>query len=90
MATLLRPGARLLLGTPFDWAARATPVEAWIGGHSQRTDDEGAAIPRLLRLMNDDLRLKAVADDTGWPWELRLHERATVNYRSYLLAVEKW
>jgi SAM-dependent methyltransferase len=88
-AGLLRPRARLLLGTPFDWAARATPIESWIGGHSQRTDDAGAAVPRLHGLLGGDIPLRHLAEDTNWPWELRLHERASVHYRSYLLALEK-
>ena len=33
---LLEPGGKAILSTPYDWSPRATPIEAWLGGHSQR------------------------------------------------------
>ena len=35
----------LVLATPYDWSANATPFAAWLGGHSQRGDDAGACEP---------------------------------------------
>jgi len=61
MATALAPGGALLLATPFDWAARATPLAAWIGGHSGRGAMAGAAEP-LLEMLLDPSR--AGADGT--------------------------
>ena len=50
-AALLQPGGSLLLSTPFDWAARATPAAHWIGGHSQRGPGAGSAEPLLHSLL---------------------------------------
>jgi SAM-dependent methyltransferase/uncharacterized protein YbaR (Trm112 family) len=86
LAAQLAPGGRLLLATPFDWATRATPVQGWIGGHSQRGPDAGAAEPRLRALMEGQgLRLLGEAE---LPWQTRLHDRAHVAYRAHLLAAE--
>lgn len=85
----LRPGGRLLLATPFDWSERATPVEAWVGGHSQRTEDRGDAVARLRTLLNSRLPLCLVAEELDWPWQTRLHDRAVVLYRAYLLALQR-
>ncbi len=89
MAGSLRAGGALLLATPFDWAARATPVEHWIGGHSQRGDGAGAAEPLLAALLQsgahprsvDTLSLVGTGDN---PWHTRLHDRASVGYRTHL------
>jgi SAM-dependent methyltransferase/uncharacterized protein YbaR (Trm112 family) len=89
LARVLRPGGRLLLGTPFDWAARATPVEAWVGGHSQRGEDAGEPMTRLRALLGTGLPLDLVAEDPDWPWQTRLHDRATVHYRCHLLALDR-
>ncbi len=95
MADLLRPGGLLLLATPYDWAAHATPPAAWIGGHSQRAPDAGAGEPFLRALLREGAHAQSVAglrllgEDTGWPWQTRLHERSTVQYRSHLLALQR-
>ena len=95
MAALLRPGGRLLLATPYDWSARATPPAAWIGGHSQRAADGGAAEPFLRALLRDGAhpqsvaRLEPLGEVMDWPWHTRLHERSAVQYASHLLALQK-
>ncbi|MES9880735.1 MAG: methyltransferase domain-containing protein, partial [Sedimenticola sp.] len=33
---VLQPGGSTIIATPYDWSAVVTPIEAWIGGHSQR------------------------------------------------------
>lgn len=94
MAGALRPDGALLLGTPFDWSTRATPVEAWIGGHSQRGAGEGAAEPLVRALLTagahplslEGLLVHATADHA---WHTRLHERSAVLYRSQLMAVRR-
>src|SRR5699024_7492181 len=40
---VLAPGGEALLSVPFDWNAAATPVENWLGGHSQRGPHGGNA-----------------------------------------------
>ena len=93
MAALARPGGRLLLATPYDWSARATPPQAWIGGHSQRGADTGAAEPFLRALLTEGAHpqsipgLRLLGEDTAWPWQTRLHDRSAVHYASHLLAL---
>ena len=91
MAATLRPGGALLLATPFDWAARATPEANWIGGHSQRGPGKGAAEPLLHSLLSGThergvpgLRVAGTGEHA---WHTRLHDRAAVLYRSHLVAL---
>src|SRR5207244_13600015 len=53
MARVLRPGATALIATPYDWSPSATPVEQWLGGHSQRGALGGASEPVLRRLLDE-------------------------------------
>lgn len=93
LAALVRPGGQVLLATPYDWSNRATPLETWIGGHSQRGPDAGAAEPFLRRLLTEGAHPQAVpgvrivAEEKDWPWQTRLHDRSTVLYRTHLLAL---
>lgn len=95
LAAALAPGGRLLLASPYDWSTRATPVETWIGGHSQRADHAGAAEPFLRTLLSEGAHPQSVpglammAEDTAFPWHTRLHDRAAVRYASHLLALRR-
>ena len=95
MAEALAPAGRLLLATPYDWSTRATPVQTWIGGHSQRADHRGAPEPFLRALLTEGAHPQSVAglvllgEDAGFPWQTRLHDRAAVRYLSHLLAVRR-
>ncbi|MDA8249610.1 MAG: methyltransferase domain-containing protein [Rhodospirillales bacterium] len=95
LAAALAPGGRLLLATPYDWSARATPLETWIGGHSQRGAHQGAAEPLLRALLTADAHprsvsgLAALGEDPAFPWQTRLHDRATMRYASHLLALRR-
>ena len=93
MAAALRPGGALLLATPFDWAARATPAAHWIGGHSQRGDGRGAAEPLLLALLSGthdrSVPGLAVAGVGEHAWHTRLHDRSMVLYQTHLAAAYK-
>lgn len=92
---LLRPGGHLLLATPYDWSTAATPMECWIGGHSQRGPTRGDAEPFLHTLLTPGghpqsvggLSLVGERDDV--PWDVRLHARSRVSYRSHVLALRK-
>ena len=94
LAELVRSGGRLLLATPYDWSTRATPMETWIGGHSQRAADAGAAEPFLRALLTEGAHPQSVpgvrllAEQADWPWHTRLHARGMVLYRAHLLALE--
>jgi SAM-dependent methyltransferase/uncharacterized protein YbaR (Trm112 family) len=93
LARITRRGGHVLLATPYDWSTRATPMETWIGGHSQRAPHGGAAEPFLRTLLTEGAHPQAVpglrilAEEADWPWQTRLHERSTVLYRAHLLAL---
>ena len=94
LARLLRPGGTLLLATPFDWSTRATPLEAWIGGHSQRGAFAGAGAAFLQALLTPGAHTQSIAGmsllATGdRPWQTRLHDRASVTYRTFMAAARK-
>ena len=89
---LLRPGGSTLLATPYDWSPNATPVEAWIGGHSQRGPEGGASDRFLRQLLTPNAhpqsidKLRLTGELERIPWHARLHERSTVVYELHLLA----
>jgi SAM-dependent methyltransferase len=95
LARVLQPGGLALLACPYDWSPAATPVEAWLGGHSQRGPHRGASEPLLRGLLTPGghpeaiagLRIVAELDDL--PWQVRLHDRAAMTYRVHLVAVQK-
>jgi SAM-dependent methyltransferase/uncharacterized protein YbaR (Trm112 family) len=95
MAEALAPGGTLLLATPYDWAAHATPPAAWIGGHSQRAADGGAAEPFLRTLLRGGAHpqsvdgLSPLGEDAAFAWQTRLHDRSFVRYATHLLALRK-
>lgn len=90
---MLREGGGALISTPYDWSPNATPVEAWIGGHSQRGPDRGAAEPLLRALLTpgahplsvDGLEITGEIEDV--PWLTRLHDRSTVRYSAHVVSV---
>ncbi len=91
--SMLQEGGSALISTPYDWSPNATPVEAWIGGHSQRGPDKGAAEPLLRALLTPGAHPQSVKGLTimgeiqDVPWLTRLHERSTVTYSTHLVAV---
>ena len=95
LARVLAPGARAILSTPYDWSPAATPVEGWIGGHSQRGPEGGDSATALRLLLTPgahpaslgDLRL--VAESDAIPWQVRLHDRSAVHYQTHLLVTER-
>jgi SAM-dependent methyltransferase/uncharacterized protein YbaR (Trm112 family) len=92
---LLAPGGKALLTCPYDWSPGATPVEAWIGGHSQRGPAQGASEPALRALLTPGTHpaaiqgLRIVAEEESVPWRVRLHERSAVDYRVHLMVVRR-
>lgn len=91
----LAPGGRALLACPYDWSPGATPVEAWVGGHSQRGKWDGSPEEVLRALLTPGAhpassdRLRIVAERASVPWRVRLHDRSAVDYRCHLIVVEK-
>jgi SAM-dependent methyltransferase len=83
-AGLLRPGGHLLLCTPRDWNVSATPADSWVGARSAEAAaaDLGAWAERV-----SGLELVARTEDHGW--DVRVHARATMHYRSDLLVLRR-
>jgi SAM-dependent methyltransferase len=80
-----------IVSTPYEWTAQATPVEQWIGGHSQRGPTSGAGEPILREFLTTgrtDGTGPAWAIESerdGVPWYLSTHERSVVEYSLHVL-----
>jgi SAM-dependent methyltransferase/uncharacterized protein YbaR (Trm112 family) len=89
----LKPGGHALLATPYDWSPAATPVETWIGGHSQRGPDRGSAEPLLRKLLTPNSHpqsipnLKICAEINNHPWAVRTHARSVTVYNTHIVAL---
>ena len=87
---VLRPGGVVWLASPYDWSVGATPFEGWIGGHSQRGADGGAAEPRLRSLLTPEVSgLELIAEERDVPWRLRLHARGVMEYQVDLVVARR-
>jgi SAM-dependent methyltransferase len=93
MSRVLRRDGAALLSVPFDWAGQVTPLEAWLGGHSQRASHNGSPEAILDMLLQDGplaagaLRRHGAAREV--PWQVRLHERSCMHYSAYLVAARQ-
>lgn len=91
----LVPGGRAIICTPYDWSPGATPIEGWIGGHSQRGPQGGDSATALRALLTPNAhpssieQLELIADAGALPWRVRLHDRSTVEYATHLVVAEK-
>jgi len=92
---MLAPGGAAILASPYDWAPGATPVEAWFGGHSQRSPLRGDSKAMVRSLLTPGARpdslehLEIINERDDLPWHVRLHNRSTMTYRTHLLAARK-
>lgn len=95
LARTLRPEGCSVLASPYDWSSAATPVEAWLGGHSQRSDSVGSSQRFVRELLTPGGHpaaiegLQVIAEYPHVPWCVRLHERAIMHYHSDLLVMKK-
>lgn len=87
-ARVLRSGGNVAIATPYDWAPTATPVEQWLGGHSQRSEQQGASEP-VVRSMLRELGFEIVSERDNVPWRLRLHDRSAVEYAVHVIAARR-
>ncbi len=95
IARILKPAGKLILSCPYDWSSGATPLEAWLGGHSQRSPAAGSSEALLRNLLTpgahgssiNDLTLTAEKDQI--PWHVRLHDRSATTYASHLLVATR-
>lgn len=92
LARVLNSGGHAVIASPFDWSSVATPFEAWIGGHSQRGPLGGSSQAELERILGPQdpgkLGLRCVATGEA-AWAIHVHERATMQYRTFLAAARK-
>jgi SAM-dependent methyltransferase/uncharacterized protein YbaR (Trm112 family) len=95
LARVLQERGKVVLACPYDWSAAATPLEAWLGGHSQRSPTAGSSEAVLRSLLTPGAHpsslgtLKLMAEREGLPWHVRLHDRSTMTYRLHMVAAEK-
>ncbi len=92
---ILKPHGHAIISSPYDWSTAATPMETWIGGHSQRGPLEGNAEKLLEALLTPGAHpqsapnLEIKAERRNVPWQTRLHDRSYVNYDTHVLALRR-
>ncbi|MCS6911681.1 MAG: methyltransferase domain-containing protein [Myxococcales bacterium] len=95
LGRVLQVGGYAILATPYDWSPGATPIEGWVGGHSQRGPEAGSseqALRALLGVGGHPAALPGLclaAEVLSLPWPVRLHDRGTLHYRVHLAVVER-
>jgi len=93
LARVLAPEGRAVLASPYEWTAAVTPLEGWLGGHSQRGPLGGSSAAELRRLLARDSRpggapaLYIDAERPDVDWTMEMHERARVSYRLDMVRV---
>lgn len=91
LADTLAPGGTAILACPYDWSAAVTPVEQWLGGHSQRGPDRGDPRAILNRVFRESTTQagtpcwEVLADRDRLPWLVRLHDRSVNHYDVHLV-----
>jgi SAM-dependent methyltransferase/uncharacterized protein YbaR (Trm112 family) len=86
----LAPGGAVLLTTPYDWSPNATPIDQWLGGHSQRGPSQGSSSSELRRVLAAlDIGLRIQSEKDRVPWRVYVNERASMDYAVHLLHLRK-
>jgi SAM-dependent methyltransferase len=95
LGRIMKPSGGGLISAPYDWNVNATPIEAWLGGHSQRSESQGASEIMLRSLLSGGehsyaiQELELLSESEAVPWSLRLHDRSFMNYLVHLVVVRK-
>ncbi len=95
LSRVLMEGGKAVLSCPYDWSAAATPLEAWLGGHSQRSPRAGSSEGILRALLTPNSHpgsintLRMTAERNDLAWNVRLHERSTMTYKAHLVVAER-
>ena len=95
LAHVLKENGKAVVACPYDWSAAATPLEAWLGGHSQRSPVAGSPETILRMLLTPGAHsssipsLKLSAERDNLPWQVRLHDRSTMTYKLHLVVATK-
>ncbi len=83
ISRVTRPGGDVAVATPLDWASHATPSSAWL--------DSPEALAAMIAMANrgipDATPLTPTGPPLDLPWSVRLHDNATVTYRSRLVTL---
>lgn len=95
LSRVLVPGGRGVVASPYDWTSPVTPLEAWLGGHSQRGPQAGSSTAEVRRILARDNRpggapelfIDAERDDVRWTTPM--HERASVEYQLDMFRVRR-
>jgi SAM-dependent methyltransferase/uncharacterized protein YbaR (Trm112 family) len=88
---ILAPDGRAWVGCPYDWSPTATDPVYWLGGHSQRSGEEGSSPAMLKALMTPGAlphslpHFRLLAELSGVPWTVRLHDRSQMIYDLHVL-----
>jgi hypothetical protein len=91
LSRVLKPGASLVLCTPYDWSGAVTVPGAWVGGHSDRAPGRGAPEPVLRALLTPGAHpasvkgLRLTGEVVHVPWHLRSHDRSVTAYDVHLV-----
>ncbi|QTA81191.1 SAM-dependent methyltransferase, type 11 [Desulfonema limicola] len=92
---VLMPDAKAILASPYDWSPGAASVESWLGGHSQRSDNQGASeiiIKSLLTkgcIQEDSGGFEIIFEIESLPWSVRIHDRSAMSYLTHLLVLRR-
>jgi SAM-dependent methyltransferase/uncharacterized protein YbaR (Trm112 family) len=95
LARALKEGGKAVVACPYDWSAAVTAMEAWLGGHSQRSPTEGSCETMLRTLLTPGAHassitgFKLISERDNLPWQVRLHERSTMTYKLHLVVAVK-
>jgi SAM-dependent methyltransferase/uncharacterized protein YbaR (Trm112 family) len=91
---ILMPEGMAAVSTPYDWSPAAVPVEAWIGGHSQRSEHKGSG-PDILRSFFYEGNHSCLFEEFEFlsekdiSWTLRLHDRSFMEYLVHMIVLRK-
>ncbi len=92
---VLRVGGKAILSCPYDWSPAAAPVEAWLGGHSQRSPLCGSPEAVLRALLTPGAHagsintLKLITERDDLKWQVRLHARSAMTYNVHTAVAER-
>lgn len=90
---VLRLDGQALLAVPFDWTSGVTPMEGWLGGHSQRAPHAGSAEAVFDMLLTDGPlavgSLRRYGDPLDVPWHVRLHDRSCMHYEARMVVARR-
>ena len=93
-ASLVSEG-KLAACCPYDWSPAATPLEEWLGGHSQRGQNQGDSASILEALLTPGAlpgsleKLRMIDSEPDIPWSVRVHARNFAEYHAHLVVAQK-